>query len=141
MKIIIIIILIALYVFIAWFMYQDGYKTGKEHGAADEKIRQKEEFKKAIENSRLFSQETYNIVPAQAAFELPLDTSSEETEKQRAWAYGKLADLIGEEIKQYIKFYDCENLPYCRRTYKAELKIVDERNRFIEKGSRHEEAK
>ena len=130
------IIIIALVIYVAWgvWMYNDGYKLGKEHGKKDEQIKQKEEFKKVIENTRLYSQETYNIVPVHADFELPLATSSEEVEKQRAWAYGKLADLIGEEIKQYIKFYDCENLMYCRRTYKAELKIVDERNWFIEKG-------
>lgn len=129
------IIIIELVIYVAWgvWMYKDGYKTGKHDGAVDEQIKHKMEFKKAIENTKLYPQETYNIVPVQAAFELPLATSIEEAETQRAWAYAELTNLIDKEIKQYIKFYDCENLRYCKRTYKAQLKIVDERNCFIEK--------
>ena len=131
MKTLIIILLIALYVFIAWFMYHDGYKTGKEHGIADEKIRQKNELKKAIESTRLIPQETMRVVPIQAAFDLPLEMDMEE---QRAWANKELRDLINKQIREYIKFYDYEDLRYCRRIYKAQLRIVDDRSWFVEKG-------
>ena len=49
MKIIIIIILIALYVFMAWFMYQNGYKLGKHDGAVDEQIKCQKRIKEVCE--------------------------------------------------------------------------------------------
>lgn len=146
MKVLAIMIAAIIYFAVIICVWKIAYKDGMAHGAAREKISSKGREEAAYQKGRkdertaerYIPQETYNIVPVHAAFELPLGTSSEETEKQRAWAYSKLSDLIGEEITQYIKFYDCENLPYCRRTYKAQLKVVDERNFFVERGSRNE---
>ena len=126
-------------------VWKIAYKDGKQHGESAEKIASKAREKEAYEKGRkdertaerYIPQETYNIVPVHAAFELPLCGNGKEIEEQRAWAYRKLTELIGEEITQYIKFYDCENLPYCRRTYKAQLRVVDERNCFVERGSRN----
>ena len=141
MKVLAIMIAAIIYFVVIICVWKIAYKDGKQHGESAERIagkaREKEAYEKGRKDERTaeryIPQETYNIVPVHAAFELPLGTSSEETEKQRAWAYSKLSDLIGEEITQYITFYDCENLPYCKRTYKAQLRIVDEKNWFIEK--------
>lgn len=146
MKVLAIMIAAIIYFVVIICVWKIAYKDGMAHGAAREKISSKGREEAAYQKGRkdertaesYIPQETYNIVPVHAAFELPLCGNGEEIEEQRAWAYRKLTELIGEEVSQYIKFYDCENLPYCKRTYKAKLEIIDMKNWFIEKDSRYD---
>lgn len=135
MKIIIIIILIALYVLMAWFMYQDGYKTGKKHGISDERIKSQERISEAYYQGKDIGEKEvlkhisppylYELSKKMKRIEETTILSADDT-LENAKKITEAQNELKSEIGSYI---NCE----IERTYKGEFKykvwlnIIDEK--------------